>query len=144
MITNNEYHTHLKCYLMYNVLKVKTGYPISKENINLIDGLMNIRFHFPISECEGVYKIIFEDGSYYIGKSKNIIKRIWEHICETENLKYNLEFYSKLKTELNNDIIVLKLSNNTFDEYKMLELNLSTDFNYCYNKTKNSRNERLD
>lgn len=144
MITNNEYHTHLKCYLMNDVLKVKTAYPIAKENINLIDALMNIKFHFPICECEGVYKIIFADSSYYIGKSQNIIKRIWEHICEIKKAKYNLEFYAKLNSELNNEIIVLKLSNNTFDEYKMIELNLLSDFNYCYNKQKNFRNERVD
>jgi excinuclease UvrABC nuclease subunit len=131
--------THFKVHILTDILGIKNAYPIKKEYINLIDVLMNVKFHFPITKNEGIYKIVLKNGSWYIGKSKNIIKRIWEHLCSSIDAKSNKEFYDYLAEEIiiNNEIIVLKLSDNIEDEYKLLDIHLNTDNNYCFNKIKN-------
>jgi hypothetical protein len=134
-----KYYPYLKCYILNDVLNVKGAVPIPKEDIEMVDALLNIKIHFPLDDKSGVYKIIFSDNSYYIGKSKNIIKRLWEHLCEIKNPIHNIEFYTKFKQEVQNEINVIKLSDQPEDEYKMLELHLSFDKNFCYNKTKNTR-----
>lgn len=133
--------THFKIHILTDFLGIKTSYPIKKDYINLIDVLMNVKFHFPITQNEGIYKIVLSNGSWYIGKSKNIIKRIWEHLCSSIDATSNKDFYNYLAKQIaeNNEIIVLKLSDNIKDEYKLLDIHLNTDNNYCYNKTKNTR-----
>lgn len=133
--------TYFKVHIMNDILGIKTAYPIKKEYINLIDVLMNVKFHFPISENEGVYKIILNNGSWYIGRSKNIIKRVWEHLCSSIDSKHNRGFYDCLAEEIfmNNEIIVLKLSKYQENEYKLLELHLKIDDKHSFNKTKNNR-----
>ena len=142
----------LKRYVMNNLLNIKNiKFDVYQGKIDLVNALLNIQFHFPLSNNTktGIYKIVFTDNTWYIGKSKNIIKRIWEHLCET--LKFNVteykvkisnqSLYEKILLHLENKdkIIVLKLSENTEDEYKMLDLHLLIDNNYCYNIQKNNR-----
>lgn len=142
----------LKRYVMNNILNIKNmTFDVYQGKIDLVSALINVQFHFPLCDNTqtGVYKIIFNDDTWYIGKSKNIIKRIWDHLCQT--LKFdvteykvkisNEAMYKKILLHLENQekIIVLKLSENTEDEYKMLDLHLSIDKNHCYNIMKNTR-----
>jgi hypothetical protein len=138
----------LKRYVMNNLLHIKNmNFDVYQGKIDLVSALLNVQFHFPLchNTQSGIYKIIFNDDTWYIGKSKNIIKRIWEHLCETLKLDVkkisNEAMYQKIFLHLKNKdkIIVLKLSENTEDEYKMLNLHLSIDENHCYNTTKNHR-----
>jgi predicted GIY-YIG superfamily endonuclease len=138
----NYYSLKLKYHLLHDIMNLKGAFTVSNKNIDMVDCLLNITFHFPIEKTSGIYKILFEDGSYYIGKSKNIVKRIWEHLCETFTIKHNHEFYNKLKSELNNEIIVLKLSEDIDKEYEMLNLHLNTYSEYCYNKVGNIKQIR--
>ena len=137
-----ENSTQLKAHIMSDILQIKnTFYAVQKDKIKLIDTLLNINFHFPINSNSGVYKIVFEDGSYYIGKSGNIVKRIWEHLCETINIKYNQKFYKKLKANIKSkkEIYVLKLSNKQEKEMEFLKLHLNIDENLCFNVIGNNR-----
>ncbi len=134
-----KYYPYLKCYILNDILNVKGAIPIPKEDIEMVDALLNMKIHFPLDDSSGVYKIIFSDNSFYIGKSKNIIKRLWEHLCEIKNPRANIDFYLKLSNEIKKEINVIKLSDNTDDEYKILDLHLGFDKNFCFNKTKNTR-----
>ena len=134
-----KYYPYLKCYILNDILNVKGAIPIPKEDIEMVDALLNMKIHFPLDDSSGVYKIIFSDNSFYIGKSKNIIKRLWEHLCEIKNPRANIDFYLKLSDEIKKEINVIKLSDNTDDEYKILDLHLGFDENFCFNKTKNTR-----
>ncbi len=108
----------LKKHLMNLIIGKNNAYYITKEQMPLIDYYLNISFHFPLLEQPGVYKIIFSDESWYIGKSKNILKRIWEHL--SDNTKSNLEFVAYKNNIIKNNIsfTVLKLSDKQEDEKK--------------------------
>ena len=137
-----EYPIQLKYYLMNDILQIKnTSYPVKKNSIDMLEALMDINFHFPINNSAGIYKIVLYDGSYYIGKSNNIIKRIWEHLCLTMNPKHNKKFYTHLKRNIKNkkEIYVLKLSNDINKEYEFLDMHLNMDKNICYNIVRNKR-----
>ena len=71
------------------ILGKDSGYYITKEQMPLVDYYLNIEFHFALLEQAGVYKIIFDNNTWYIGKTKNIVKRIWEHL---QKGKSNFEF----------------------------------------------------
>jgi predicted GIY-YIG superfamily endonuclease len=126
----------LKYYLLEDVIDIQSLFRNSFFNLNTIDDLLNINFNFPINNKGGCYKIIFPDDSWYIGKSNNIVKRIWGHLCEQ---KSNNEMYKILKEIDKSELIVLKISNKESDEMKMLKIHLKNDKNHCYNIRGNTR-----
>jgi hypothetical protein len=128
----------LKRHIMNLILGKDSGYYITEEQMPLVDYYLNIQFHFALLEQAGVYKIIFDNNTWYIGKTKNIVKRIWEHL---QKGKSNFEFVEIKQYHIDNNIpfTVLKLSDNEKDEVKLIHLHLSIDNNYCYNKEHNTR-----
>ena len=126
----------LKRHLINLILGKDSGYYITDEQMPLIDYYLTIQFHFALLDQPGVYKIIFQDNTWYIGKSKNILKRIWEHLQKGTS---NLEFVEIKQYHIENNIpfIVVKLSDNKEDEIELIKLHLSTDNNYSYNKQYN-------
>jgi hypothetical protein len=91
----------LKRHLMNLILGKDSGYYITKEQMPLVDYYLNIQFHFALLEQAGVYKIIFDNNTWYIGKSKNIVKRIWEHL---QKEKSNVEFVEIKQYHIDNNI----------------------------------------
>ena len=128
----------LKRHLMNLILGKDSGNYITEEQMPLLDYYLNIQVHFALIEQPGVYKIIFDNNTWYIGKTDNIIKRIWEHL---QKGKSNFEFVEIKQYHIDNNIpfTVLKLSDNKEDEVKLINLHLSIDNNYCYNKVHNTR-----
>lgn len=126
----------LKHYLLEDVIDLQSLFRNSFFKLDTIDDLLNINFNFPINNKGGCYKIIFPDESWYIGKSNNIVKRIWGHLCEQ---KSNNKMYKILKEIDKSELIILKLSNKESDEMKLLKQHLKLDKNYCYNIIGNTR-----
>ena len=126
----------LKYYLLEDVLDLPSLNRLPYSYISAIDDLLDINFNFPITNTKGCYKIIFPNNSWYIGKSNNIVKRIWGHLAEEKSTN---EMYKDLKEIDKKEIIVLKISNKEADEMKLLQIHLKNDKGHCYNKAGNTR-----
>ena len=86
---------------------------------------VNFKFEDIYSEC--VYKIVLEDGCFYIGKSVNIYRRIFDHLSQSERYysRLSLRFYGKLREADKSKIEIFKLSDNLEDEKNIIIENCS-------------------
>jgi predicted GIY-YIG superfamily endonuclease len=87
--------------------------------IEVLNELLEINFDFVNIKSSGVYKINFNDGFFYIGKSINIVRRIWGHLQESKIGDKPL--YIKLKNYDKSKIFISKLTNNLNDEKKIIQ-----------------------
>ena len=44
-----KYYPYLKCYILNDILNVKGAIPIPKEDIEMVDALLNMKIHFPLA-----------------------------------------------------------------------------------------------
>ena len=115
----------LKYFLVEDCLDLPLLSKLEISKIRAIDELLEINFNFPFYKTSGVYKILFPDGYFYIGKSTNIVKRIWGHLSDAPFNDKPL--YKKLLNSNKSEIIILKISQN-IDEEKEIILKESSEF----------------
>ena len=109
-------------YLQLKASKIDEHEGIEVEVIN---ELLEINFDFVNIKSSGVYKINFDDGFFYIGKSVNIVRRIWGHLQESKIGDKPL--YIKLKNYDKSKIFISKLTDNVDDEKEII-LKESSEF----------------
>ena len=100
--------------------------------------IKEVNFKFEDIYSEGVYKIVLEDGCFYIGKSVNIYRRIFGHLSQSEAYysDVSLRLYVKLKEADKSKIEIFKLSDNLEDEKNIIiencsEKMLNTQWNFA-------------
>lgn len=91
------------------------AYPQDPKNSHDITGLY-----------EGVYVIEFSDGSFYVGKSKNVKRRAQEHSRskkfrgQIKSIKYHQVYYPKGANRDKKDRILRKAEQDLYDKYKKI------------------------
>lgn len=92
------------------------------------------------TNISGIYKINFPNGKIYIGRARNIKRRIWEHFAKTDNTSCQFALKKYYKDYKNIDVDVLEQIS-TYDhnlictlEKKYIQIYNATDKSIGYNR----------